>query len=234
MPILPALQSAALRLYGRKPAIFFGSGEQFEAELCDWANEVARDIAEKHDWQALVRVQTFSGNGEVTAYDMPQDYDRQLLRSEVQTGGGYAWGYQHVPDINDFLAIKEDGFTPYPGVYCIYGNQMHVFPAPATGSSAVYPYLSKNIARGNGGALKPQFTDDTDDFLLPDRLLTLGIIWRWRENKKLDCTADEDAFNEALSLYTARDKGSRIQTRNSRISRWNTYPAWPWELGPKL
>lgn len=232
MSILPALQSAALRLYGRRPNQFFGSSEQFEAELCDWANEVAHDISQRNEWQALTKVQTFSGNGEVTEYDFPADYDRQLLRSDVVTSNSYPFGYFHIPDINEFLAVKQAGFTGYPGVWTIYGGKMHVSPAPGAGVHSHYPYISKNWAKDANGNPKDQFTADTDSFVLSNHLLTLGIVWRWRENKKLDYTADLEAFNEHFSLEAAKDKGSRIIRRNSRLMPYNTYPAFPWSLGP--
>lgn len=233
MSILPALQSAAIRLYGRRPTVFFGSSDKFELELCDWANEVAKDIAQKHEWQALVRVEEFSGNGYVTEYPFPTDYDRQLMRSDLQAGNGWAFNYYRIADINDYYAYRQDGIAGWPGIWTIYDDKLHVFPAPATGSRAYYPYISKNYAKDVDGVRKAEFTNDTDSFILPERLLTLGIVWRWRENKKLDYTADLEAFNEALSMYASKDNGSRIIRRNSGMVIPNTYPAWPWELGPK-
>src|SRR3546814_5464552 len=53
-------------------------------------------------------------------------------------------------------------------------------------------------------------SDLSDTFLLPERLLTLGLVWRWRENKKLDATGDQEAFIKALDEYAAKDKGSRV------------------------
>src|SRR5690606_31700466 len=127
-------QSAALRLYGKRPAMFFGSAEKFEMEICDIANTVAHDIAQKHEWQALIRIEEFSGNGSVTEYPFPADFDRQLMRSDLQSGHGWLLSYARIADVNEFIRLKSMGLAGYPGIWTIYDDKFHVFPAPASGS----------------------------------------------------------------------------------------------------
>lgn len=230
MSILAAMQSAAIRLMGQRPATFFGASQKFELELTDLVNEVAADIAKSHDWQALTKVHTLTGDGEETVFDLPEDYDRQLLVTSVQDAASWAWGYCHYTDINTFLFLEERGFQPAPGGWIIYGGEMRFVPAPT--GSAVFPYISSHYARDSATLQnKAAFTSDTDDFLLPERLLTLGLVWRWRENKKLDYSGDQEAFTKAISEYASKDKGSRVIRRGGRIPLRGTFMAWPWELG---
>lgn len=218
MAILSALQSAAIRLVGRKPSTFFGSSQQFEIELCDLINEVAQDIAKYQDWQALVKVATINGDGSNVEIALPADYDRQLINSDIQQSTNWVWGYYHITDINEFLFRRNSGWQPYPGGWIIYGNVLHFSPA-ATGASE-YPYISNAWAHPVGGAAdKTAFDADTDEFILPERLLTLGLVWRWRENKKLDFTGDMEAFTKALDEYGAKDRGSSIIRFGNR-RRW--------------
>lgn len=232
MSVLSAMQSASVRLLGRRPDSFFGApaGRVFELELTDLVNEVAQDIAKYHDWQRLTKLAQIAADGSTTTFDMPDDYDRMLVRSEVQDSASWFWGYTHVNDINDFMYLQERGVGITPGAWIIYGDEIRFTPAPT--QSAQFPYLSKNIVRDSGSqATKSDFTADTDEFLLPERLLTLGLVWRWRENKKLDFSGDQEAFMKALSEYAGRDKGSRAYRRSSRNSFPGSYPAWPWTLG---
>lgn len=209
MAILLAMQSASLRLIGRKPAGFFGASGGFEAEICDWANEVAQDIAKYQDWQALQKTFNVTGNGSDTEFDLPADYDRMNLNASVQDLQNWVWGYFGFSDINTFLFEEARGFTPYPGGWIIYGNKLRFSPAPS-GDGATFPYMSNSLVVAADNTPKTDFTSDTDGFALPERLLTLGIVWRWRENKKLDATGDQEAFVKALDEYAAKDKGSRI------------------------
>ncbi|WP_152522343.1 phage adaptor protein [Sphingobium sp. HDIP04] len=231
MAILSAMQSAALRLVGRKPTTFFGASGTFEAEIADWTNEVAQDIAKYQDWQALQSVATITGDGSTEEFDLPADYDRMLVYSDVQDLEAWCWGYRAFDDINQFLYHQARGFGPWPGGWIIYGNKLRFSPAPADGQIATYPYIIKNWAKSSDSTPKAAFDIDTDSFVLPERLLTLALVWRWRENKKLDASGDQEAFIKALDEYGAKDRGSRPIFKNARRYIAGAYPAWPWALG---
>jgi hypothetical protein len=228
MAILAAMQSAALVLVGRKPAIFFGSPETFEQELSDLANEVAEDVARYQDWQALQSVATITGDG-TTSYALPSDYSRMMKDSDVQSSAYRFWDYQRYDDLSAFLRDQADGFRAAPGGWIITAGRMMFNPAPT--GTATFPYISSLWAQSASGSRKPAFDADDDTFLLPERLLKLGLIWRWRENKKLDASGDQEAFVKALDEYAFSDVGSRVYRYNGRRSFPGTRIAWPWALG---
>lgn len=232
MTVLTALQSAALRLMGQRPSAFFGAADQLALELTDLANEVAADIAKYQDWQALTKLGTVSGDGTTSAFNLPADYDRMLVNAAVADLSSWFWGYYAYPDLNAFLYAEARDFDAAPGGWVIYGNQIRFAPAPASSVTATFPYISAYWAVDTSTAPKAAFTADTDAFALPERLLTLGLIWRWRENKKLDASGDQEAFVKALDEYAAKDKGSRVYRKNSRRPIPGTHLAWPYELGP--
>lgn len=229
MTVGSAMSSAAMRLFGRRPNTFFGATGTFEQELCDLVNDVAHDIAERQDWQALTRVYRLSSDGVSTEYPFPSDYSRQLVDSALQDPENFAFGYTQITDINDFLHREMRGFMPYPGGWIMYDNKFHFVPPPRTGVAAVFPYITKNYARSVDGASKSAFTTDSDEFLLEERLLTLGLVWRWRENKKLDYTGDMERFEEALAEVGTKDRGSRIIRSRTRLGG-NFVTALPWSL----
>ena len=232
MTILSALQSAAIRLYGRKPPTFFGATDKFALELTDLINEVAQDVQKYQDWQALIRVATVTGDGSATDFPLPDGYDRMLVKTDLQDTQMWPWGYFPYQDINTFLFDEARNFQPYPGGWIIYNNRVRFSPAPLSGAVANFPYItSASVRDTQTGEYKSAFTADTDEWLLPERLLTLGLVWRWRENKGL-ATNDQDAFIKALDEYAAKDKGSVIIRRNGySTGALRTYPAWPWPLG---
>lgn len=232
MTVLTALQSAAIRLVGQRPSTFFGASGTFELELTDLANEVAADVAKYQDWQALIRLGTVTGDGTLTEFDLPDDYDRMLVNADVVDLTSWFWGYHAFTDLNAFLYAEARDFNAAPGGWVIYGNAIRFSPAPASAITATFPYITLNWAIDISTAGKPAFTADTDSFALPERLLTLGLVWRWRENKKLDASGDQEAFVKALDEYAAKDKGSRVYRKNARRAFPGTHLAWPYELGP--
>lgn len=225
MAILDALQSAALRIAGRRPNTFYGSSETMEMELCDLANEVAKDICAYQDWQRLIRVETLTGPGDDGVFDLPSDYDKMMIRSDMQDLQSWAWGYTYIADVNDFLFQQARGWTITPGAWTLYDNKLQFTPPPS--GPATFPYVSKNYAIDSATLeRKDKFDADTDEFLLPERLLTLGLVWRWRENKGLPLQGEQEAFVKALSEYADKDKGSRIIRYGGRVI--GGFPAWPW------
>lgn len=231
MTVLTALQSAALRLMGQRPSTFYGAAGLFEAELADLANEVAADVAKYQDWQALIRLGTVTGDGTETEFNLPADYDRMTTGGDVADLSGTFWGYHAFTDLNAFLYAEARDFNAAPGGWVIYGNRLRFAPAPAAAVTATFPYITANWAVDISTAAKPAFTADTDSFALPERLLTLGLVWRWRENKKLDASGDQEAFIKALDEYAVKDRGSRSYRKNSRRAFPGTHVAWPYELG---
>lgn len=230
MTIYGAMLSAAIRLVGQRPSVFFGSSGIFETEICDLANEVARDILTSNDWQALTKVHTLSANGD-SEFAKPSDYDRMALVADMQRPETWLWGYYHATDANEFMAIQDSGFRGFPGAWVLMGNKFTFAPAPS--GEAKFAYISNQYA-SDAASLegKSEFTADTDVYALPNRLLTLGLIWRWREMKKLDFTGDQEAFTKALSEEAAKDKGSRVIRKGRRFSVPGTYPAWSGFIGP--
>jgi hypothetical protein len=232
MTVLSAMQSAAIRLVGRKPTTFFGAQGTFELELTDMVNEVAVDIANYTDWQALIRLATITGDGSTTEYDLPEDFDRFPVTAAMQDANNWAWGYGHFLDLDAFLLAEASSFNGVPGGWIIYEGKLRFSPAPTASAQARFPYITKYLARRDSTAPRERFEADTDTFLLPERLLTLGLVWRWRENKKLDASGDQEAFIKALDEYAAKQRGPVVIRRNARRSFGSTHLAWPWELGP--
>lgn len=229
MTIYGAMLSAAIRLVGQRPSVFFGSSGTFEIEICDLINEVARDILASHDWQGLTRVQTLTADGS-SSFARPADYDRMILVADMQRPETWLWGYYHAADINEFMAIRDSGFQGLPGAWTLVGDQFTFSPTPS--GDAKFAYISKEYANDTADLTrKDSFTKDTDTFVLPERLLTLGLVWRWREQKKLDFSGDQEAFTKALSEESAKDKGSRVIRKGSPIRFRGTFPAWSGTLG---
>jgi hypothetical protein len=235
MTCLSACQSALVRLVGKKPPTVFSSTEQTVVEIADLVNEVGTDIMKSHDWQALTKIQSVAGNGTDTAFPLPPDYDRMILAQGVADANSWFWGYTQVPDMDTWIMIQNGFYLGIvaPGWWILTGGQFQFNPAPAAGATAQYPYVSKNFALDVGGASKSAFNNDNDTFLLDERLLTLGLIWRWRAQKRLEYAEDMQNYEIALSQAQARDRGATVIRSNGQ-RRTGFRTGWPWSLGPDI
>lgn len=231
MTVLSAAQSASMRLIKRRPQSLFSSNDATVQEMADLVNEVATYIIKKHDWQALTGIHTFTGDGATAAFPKPADYDRMVLASDMQDPATWFWGYSHITDVNEWIALTDPNSGDIaPGIWTLLEDQFQFFPIPPAAQQARFPYIKETYARSSTGQRKKAFTADTDTFVLDERLLTLGLVWMWNMQKGMDSGQEEVDFHTALSEEAARDKGSRV-IRHRSAHGFNTQLAWPRSLG---
>lgn len=206
--IFNAIRAAILRVQGVAIQQAFSSTDLVALEMADLANEVAADIVASHDWRALTKVATVVGNGGL-AYPLPADYDRMTLASEVDDAATWFWGYDNFESVNEWMRFKSGTYSIVsPGGWIIIGGELQFYPAP--NGTAQYPYVSNLWARAADGTPKAEFTADDDTFVLDERLLTLGLIWKWNAQKGQDYSEALSDYEMALGQKQGRDKGSRL------------------------
>ncbi|MBB5051122.1 hypothetical protein HNQ36_001076 [Afipia massiliensis] len=214
MTVLSAAQSAGIRLLGVKPTTLFSTSDAFAMELADLATEVATDIAEQYDWRQLHELAQFTGDGAAIAFNLPSNYDRMLKKAEVHSKDWQTSNFRRVRDLDEWIYIQQTAISGTPGNWIILGGKFQSFPPLPIAEMAKFYYIRKAIVTGTGtgGASKPAFTDDSDTFDLSERLLTLGLIWRWRSQKRMEYAEDLKNYELALEKAIAKDKGSNILT----------------------
>lgn len=209
MTILSVCQDAATELTGAAITTVFSDTDLFLRELLLQARKTADAILKEYDWQALKTLYTLSGDATNTDFALPSDYDRMPLKSNLFSSN-FGRRIAPVRDLDAALYDAVTGINTVYGQWQILGGLMQVSPAMAVGETAKFYYVSKNVVASAGGARKAAFTADDDTFVLSERLLTLGIVWRWRAMKRLEYAEDMQNFEIAQGQEIARDKGSRM------------------------
>jgi hypothetical protein len=231
MTFLSAAQKAAIRVVGKKPNAFFSATDTFSLEICDLANEVADDVMKAHDWRALTKLNVITGDGTTTSFPLPSDYDRMPIKAGVFRPDWSTWQYTPAQDLDQWQDILNGAPTISPGYWIILGGAMQFQPAISVGSSAQFYYITKEVVRANDDDLKTAFTKDDDSFVLDEGLLTLGLVWRWRAQKRLEYAEDLANYEKSLAEITGRDKGARILAEGRRTINADVGYAYPWALG---
>lgn len=226
MSVLSAVQSAAIRLSQGKPNSLFSTTVTFNLEMADLANETAVAIAKEHDWQALTKLCTLTGDGSKIAFDLPSDYDRMPIKQAVHSATWEQWRYERARDLDEWQDLQTFIGAGVPGWWIILSDQMNIYPAVATGDQAKFYYISNQIS-----GTKAAFTADTDNFILSERLLTLGLIWRWRSQKRAEYAEDMRNYEIALAQEIGRDKGARIIASGAPRYRGDIRYSYPGRLG---
>jgi hypothetical protein len=218
MTVLSAIQSAVLRMSFEPIDAVFASTERIALDLADLANEVAADIVDSHDWRSLTKIETLTSTGAIN-YALPDDFQRMPIDAEIEDSTSWFWGYEPFTSVNQWLQFRSGTYAIIsPGGWIALGGELQFYPAPI--GEAEYPYISNAWAADAGGARKAAFTDDGDTFVLDERLLTLGLIWRYQAQKGYEYSESLATYEMALSKAQARDRGGRIYRSGS--SRFRT------------
>lgn len=209
MTILSVIQDAAKFIGVQVPDAVFASTVREHVELASIAQEMAERIASGHDWQQFSRVATITGDGSTEAFDLPSDYDRMLVKASVWSSS-LETALSPITSLDRWLELDVQSFDFVINAWTIYGGQMNIKPALATGVTAKYYYQSNLIVAPASGSNKVAFTADDDTFRLDERLLKLGIIWRWKETKGQSYAEPMADYEELKERLVVRDRGSRM------------------------
>ena len=211
MTILTACQRAAIKLTGSQPTILFSTTDQFALELRVLANEVGEAVMKAHDWRKLTLLQTETGDGSDTSFALPSDYDRMPIKGNVYSSLSQT-PLTRAKDLDQWQEFTLSGMAGSPGAWIMLGGELQILPALETGVDATYYYVSNLLWSTEAGiaATKTEATADADVFTLPERLIALGVVWRWKQMKGKEYGEDLKNFEIAFGEEAGRDKGSRL------------------------
>lgn len=220
-------------------SVFSAGNPEFRTmqEMTALATEMAQRIAyDTRDWTALRKEVNYFGNGTQTAFDLPTDYKRMLLNSNVWRSTSTQNPMRFIADSDEWKQRRLAQETDARGEWTMKGGQMHIFPAMGVGVSATFDYLEKNCIAlaGPPASVGEVFVADNDRFRLDERLLKLGMIWQWKAHKGSPYAEDMGTYSDAIVNDMGHDQPAPIiigrmpLSANARVST-----SWPAGWGPQ-
>lgn len=200
-------------------------------EMLSLANEMAQRICyDTRDWTRLRQIATFTGDVSGTVdYDLPANYKRMILTSNVWRSDQTVAPMSFVPDPDEWVRRRLNNYTHSRGEWTLYGGQIHFAPALPNTVKAQFVYLDKNCVKLNAGGVGQAFVNDADEFVLDERLLKLGMIWQWKAKKGSPYAEDMGTYGDALTLAMGKDAPAPIIHGGQPISA-NATIAYPYPV----
>lgn len=207
MSLLTLVQSATRRLGINTPAGVVLSSDPAVLQLLELANEEGRELGARTAWSALETAVTFTtvatesqGNINTIAPNLKfiinnTIWNRTLRRPVFGPLSAQMWQQQKAL----FLQGPWNQFR-------IIGTSLNFIPVPVAGQTCAFEYITKAFATDSTGAIeRTAFADDGDLCKLDEEIMTLGLIWRWRQVKGLDFSADYEKYERKVLDAIARD-----------------------------
>lgn len=230
MAVLDVVKSAVTAIGLQVPDQVFGSTARTLVEMQAVVNRTAELIRDEHDWQALRNIASIGGDGVADDFALPEDYARMPKRAELRPTDRTFCALEHVLSTDEWLERELQGFINPLGEWTIYGDRVHIRPRLSNTQVIKYVYVKGTMVKPATGQNKFRFTADDDTFVLPERLLELGIIWVWKKSKNQAYASELDDYEQAVALAIDSDKGSKPVLRGSSQLR-GVKNAWPWQIG---
>lgn len=235
MSVLTVVQDAMALCGLPRPTIVVGGNNPTVAQFEALLRFEATELNKYKDWRNLKVQGQLTGDGTSTEFVLPVDFDRWAL-GEVFFTSGLTGAY--LPQVTDeqWTAMRAGGFTlpAYPGPFWrMFGTMVQFSSAPILNDTLDFEYRSNFwISSEDQTARRNRWADDTDFFLMPEDILTLGCVWRFKNAKGLEYAEDYRNWQMQRNTYAAQDE-PRIPIRKGTPSRFgaNTRIAYPWTLG---
>jgi len=206
MALLAMIQQACLRVGLTSPSAAIGSTDENILRMIAIANEEGEKLSQRCAWQALVSEATFS-----TAATESQ--------GAMTTLAGAAWDYilldtmwnrsQNRPvlpvNVQNWQAMKSSSVTgPYSSCRIRGGNLIFI-PVPTASQTVAFEWATKNWCQSSGGTGQSAWAADTDTGVIDEKLMTAGIIWRFKKTKGLEYAEDFRGYETRVGNAIARD-----------------------------
>lgn len=219
MTVLSVAADVCLVIGLDQPDVLMASTDREYQELARVAKDTAHMIATAFDWQKLQVIKTYTGDGVAEGFDLPADYDRMVEGAQMWSSR-WIWAFNHIANPDEWLEMLTVPYTFINGNWIIYGGQFHFLPVMAATETIKFWYISNNLATASNGTAKATFTADDDTFRLPEKLLELGMIYKWRQNKGLPYEDTQADYQKEFTKEMLKDGGARgIVRGTARVGR---------------
>lgn len=218
MSMLTVVNDAQRRLNLSVSSSVAGSSDETAVQMLALLNQAGEEMAEAYPWQVLVKEATFTTVAT----------ESQGAMSTIAPGFFYIlnntiWNRSLRRPVfgalspNEWQLLKASSVTGPFQQYRIRGDTLRFIPAPPADQTCAFEYVSKNwCTTADGNTEKSAFTLDTDVSLLDERLLTLSLVWRFKQAKGLDFTAELTMYETRLGNEMARDGGKPVIDLNGK------------------
>lgn len=168
-------------------------------KIVRFTTDAAEELARRVDWAALRATTTITGTGANDDFSLPGGFSRLIDGNSIKSSTG---------PVRAGLSEDEwNSLTPVEGVprYArLLGSSVSFYPYLALGATATVTYQSENWCP-SGTALGT----DAEEALVPEDLIRMGAIWRWRRHLGQDIQDFLAEYESALADRAKFDGGIR-------------------------
>lgn len=205
MSLLTLCQAAARQLNVAVPSSLVGNtGNETAMLLLRLASEEGFSLMRRYPWQMLTAEKTFTTvAADEQTNAIPTDYDRMI--PETMFNRGTRRRVAGPLSAEEWQQTKATLVTYVNPTFRIRGDALLMSPNPPAGETVAYEYVSKHFCKSAGGTTQADWVADSDLGRLDEGLMSLGLVWRFRQVKGLSYAEDLNLYERRVSDAEMRD-----------------------------
>lgn len=209
MSLLTACNRAQRALSLAVTSAIVGDGQETTQLLYELAMQEVEETAQAKDWPILRRTQSFTASlaSLQSAPGKPSNFDRAI----PETFWNATKKRPMYGPISDQQWAEYNGWPISSGItqYVMFRyDGLHIYPVPTAADTITYDYIINTPWETSGGSALTSPTADTDVTKLGDRLLRLGLIWRYKQSKGRDYAEDMRSHQLAIEEEYSKQIGA--------------------------
>jgi hypothetical protein len=186
------------------PTAVAASTDGIARRMLRFVNMEGTSLIEEVAWEQLTVIETFATDTVNTAQAAVPPADWQRLTPECSFWDVALRRPLIGPVSKDvWVKLVSDNLGSVDRYWTMIGGVLNIFPVSGSADTIRYPYQKKNWVVDVDDMEKERFTADTDVPLIPDKLLELGLIWRWKSSVGLDFAEDMANYTRAKEILVA-------------------------------
>lgn len=241
MSLLTTIQQAALRVGFVQPNVAASSTDQNILQMVAFASEEGQELARRYPWQAI----RYEANFTTTGVESQGDIRTICTAINPQASFNYIYNEtiwnrtQRRPIFgpktpSEWQQLKAQ-FVQGPWYQFIIRNNAILFtPVPNNTDTCYFEYITDEWCLDNTGTIgQTAWANDADTARISEHLITLGVVWRYRQAKGLEYAAAFDKYEEAVINAMARDGGKprlTLSGYDTTVYPGTIVPAGNWPL----
>lgn len=222
MSLLTIVQKFCRRTQIPIPNTVTGSTDDQVKQVWGLLEEEGDDLAKRGAWQAI----TFEASLTTTATEDQGDINTiasngfDYIKNQTFWDRTNRWIVLGPIEAPEWQSMQAWNISGPRSSYRIVRDRLLIYPTPAAGLDFRFEYVSKNwILSSDGLTYKETFTADDDNPLLIERLLLMGLRWRWKKEKGLAYQEDFATYEAQVRDALSRDAGKPILKMDSAYSQ---------------
>lgn len=227
MSLLTLIQEVAGSLNLPVPTSVVGNTAPDAILFLNLAKREGHELARRHDWQALIVEHTWTTVATVAqSLALPSAYDHLTPDVEIWNRTNNARLAGPTPS-NNWVYLNNSGVTGgVSGWWRIIAGVLNIYPAPTAGKTYALEYVSKNWCESSGGTDQATWAADSDVGLISERLMALGVTWRWLRAKDMDYAEEMATYEREVEKSASRDRGLGVMVVGKSRDDDPPQPGW--------